>query len=96
MAHPTFDFVNSPDRFPNLNFSRDDSILLVFGILGFLFLDVSLTVSLPSIKCLRAHVSLTMNWNGGRPPLELSGTSRKRVSPDATDDVFAFAGYLGK
>ena len=91
MAHPTFDIVNSPDRFPNLNFSGDDSIWdLGFSVPG------CLTVSLPSIKCLRAHVSLTMNWNGGRPPLELSGTSRKRVSPDATDDVFAFAGYLGK
>ena len=86
MSHPTFDFVNSPDRFPNLNFSRDDSILLVFGILGFLFLDVSLTVSLRSIKMFESTRELH----------QLSGTSRKRVSPDATDDARAFAGYLGK
>jgi hypothetical protein len=76
VAHPTFDIVNAPDRFPNFNISGDHSIW-DFGLL------------VPG--CLTSFDKMFEGTrephNDGLPPLELSGTSRKRVSPDATDDA---------
>jgi hypothetical protein len=71
--------------------------MIQFGILGFLFLDVSQSHSpTPCNKMLESTREPRNELERPSSPLELSGTSRKRVSPDATDDALAFAGYLGK